>query len=71
MERDDRQQLMEELCDLVWFRLALALVPAIRVLGCSKPRLAWVMKKILEEIEEDVAAYVSMYDVHRRKEEDE
>ena len=71
MDRDDGQQLMGELSDLVWFRLALALVPASRVLGSSQPRLAWVMKTILEEIREDVAGYVSLYNVRRRVEEDE
>lgn len=42
MVTDGRQQLVDELVDAVWFRLALVLVPASRALGSSRPELARV-----------------------------
>lgn len=64
---DDGSQLAKDLSELVWFRLALALVPASMVLGASHPKLERVMRRILEEVETDIAAHVSMYDVRKRE----
>lgn len=70
-EIDDELELIEGLSDLVWFRLALALVPASKALQCDHSGLAWVMKKILQDVKGDVAAYVSEYEVRRRRAKDE
>jgi hypothetical protein len=70
-EMDDELELIEGLSDLVWFRLALALVPASTALQCDHSGLAWVMKKILRDIRGDVAAYVSGYEVRIRRGKDD
>jgi hypothetical protein len=66
-EIDDELELIEGLSDLVWFRLALALAPASKALQCDHPGLTRVIKKVLMDIRGDVAAYVSGYEVRRKR----
>ena len=63
----DRAQLIEQLAQVIWMRLALVLVPASNALRCQRPELARLMNRVLDEVKGDIAAHVLKYDVVLRR----
>ncbi len=67
VQHDDREQLVEQLAQAIWLRLALVLVPASNALRCQRPELARLMNAVLTDIRGDITAYVLKYDVVRQR----
>lgn len=63
---DGRVSIRRSIGQLVWFRLALVLVPAAGILASDRPELARLAERILEEIDADVAGVLQGYDVQER-----
>jgi len=66
-QHNDREQLIEQLAQVIWIRLALVLVPASTALRYQRPELARLMNRVLDEVKGDIAAHVLKYDVVLRR----
>lgn len=66
---DDRSMLIDELRDLVGIRMAIVLVPAVKVLEANgQGDLCRGLQRFLGPLDRDIASVLARYDIKRKDE---